>query len=504
MPRRMAQIRSSNSKTVPLTVIEPVSVEPPPLKDDFTFGPPIEFFPISSKIMAEDSGFGFTARLPSRMFGEAARIPASLEGSVLENNRILGPSLSSHSYIRRRGGGQFSVWSQPDKNRIDLYFSTSDNTDPRTNGRSYVFVNRSLSFANDWKHLTTRSWLNHSRGRFFLKRGGVRVPPPQYANMGITDICNLKCGICGSQNMCQPVNRRHMDFHIFEQVAATLFPLLTTVELNSRGEPLLHPRMPEMLEMIAEYGLFLRLQTNGTQFFGPRLTNLLKMTGEISASIDATGDVFEYARTNGKWPQVDEGIRNLLKRRDPDRLAVYVYPTLTAATIKDAPNLIRWAMDVGIDRIDFHQYDPIYGGNETIPTPESIAELKQFVAKVDPNHPIEIRVCYDVVKVGQMPLIPRPAQEKYTNIPRRASVEGAHSEFVCMAPHQLVDIDLDGGVCLCCMWQERKLGNALTPEAFADCWFGAEYQAIRDGMRRGRDQYALHEKCRNCISNYTK
>ena len=506
MPRRMAQSRIANSTTVPLTVLEPVAVEPiARYVDHDAAGLPTEFFVLTPRMMAEDGGFGFTVHLPNRLFGDYARNSSgALDGTILENNQILGPPATSHSYVRKRGRGQFSVWSQPDRNRVVLFFSSSDNTDPRTNGRTYVFVNRSLDFANDWKHLATRSWLNHSRGRYFLKRGGRETPPPQYANMGITDICNLKCGICGSQNMCQPVNRRHMDFHIFEQVAATLFPLLTTVELNSRGEPLLHPRIPEMLETIADFGIFLRLQTNGTQFFGSRLTNLLKLTGEISVSIDATGEVFEYARTNAKWPQVDEGIRNLMKRRDPDRLAVYVYPTLTETTIKDARNLIRWGMETGIDRIDFHQYDPIYGGSEVKPSTESINDLKRFASKVDPKHPIEIRVCYEVIKPGDVPIIPHPPQELYPNIPRKASLEGANPEYTCMAPHQLVDIDLDGGICVCCMLQDRKLGNALTVEAFADCWFGAEYQAIRKQMRRGPDQYALYEKCRNCIANYTK
>ena len=58
-------------------------------------------------------------------------------------------------------------------------------------------------------------WLSHSRGQFFLRRGGDKVAPPRWANMGITDICNLRCSICGSQNMLQPVNRRHMDIRIF-------------------------------------------------------------------------------------------------------------------------------------------------------------------------------------------------------------------------------------------------------------------------------------------------
>lgn len=443
----------------------------------------------------------FTYKIPRSFYNQEDLAYGDIPGTILEDNKILGPIYSHHGMITRFGRGRVSVWHDPAIGDISLFFSSSDNTDPRTNGRTYTFINRHLEHANDWERLYFRNWLNHSKGRYFLRRGGDKIPPPLFANMGITDICNLKCGICGSQNMPHPVNRRHMDYRIFSMVADTLFPILTTVEFNSRGEPLLHPQMPEMLETIYDYGIFLRLQTNGTQFQARRLTNLAKLTGEVSISIDATGDLFEYARTNGKWPQVDEGVRNLIKLRNRDRLGVNIYPTLTGKTIAGAEELIVWSMDAGVDKIDFHLYDPIYGGNEQIPTAQQVDALKLFAAKLDNQHPIEICVNYERVKEGITALLPQPPQMKYPNIPRVKHEFDGNPEYTCMAPVQMVDIDLDGGVCVCCMLQERKLGNALTVEAFADCWFGAEYQAVRNGLKRS-SKSALYESCRLCVARY--
>jgi len=70
-----------------------------------------------------------------------------------------------------------------------------------------------------------------------------------------------------------------------------------------------------------------------------------------------------------------------------------------------------------------------------------------------------------------------------------------------MAPLQLVDIDLDGGVCVCCMLQSHKLGNCLTAEAFADCWFGAGYRALRESLRRPAKN-PMYGDCRACIAMY--
>ena len=50
---------------------------------------------------------------------------------LLEDGRALGPSNALHDDIGIQGGGRFSFWKGA------LYFSTSDNSDPRTNGRRY-------------------------------------------------------------------------------------------------------------------------------------------------------------------------------------------------------------------------------------------------------------------------------------------------------------------------------------------------------------------------------
>ena len=48
-----------------------------------------------------------------------------------ENGQSLGPAHAGHSDIRESGKGRYSHW------RTRLWFSASDSTDPRTNGRTY-------------------------------------------------------------------------------------------------------------------------------------------------------------------------------------------------------------------------------------------------------------------------------------------------------------------------------------------------------------------------------
>jgi hypothetical protein len=48
------------------------------------------------------------------------------------DGQLLGPPHASHEEIRRSGGGRYSHWEGR------LYFSSSDGSDPRTNGRRYA------------------------------------------------------------------------------------------------------------------------------------------------------------------------------------------------------------------------------------------------------------------------------------------------------------------------------------------------------------------------------
>jgi SAM-dependent methyltransferase len=76
-----------------------------------------------------ESGFAFMARTNRPALSAHAR-PSSAR--VLEDGRPLpGPANALHDDIRQIGRGCFSFWHDY------LYFAASDNTDPRTNGRSY-------------------------------------------------------------------------------------------------------------------------------------------------------------------------------------------------------------------------------------------------------------------------------------------------------------------------------------------------------------------------------
>lgn len=75
--------------------------------------------------------------LPSPHFDPAATAPQhDPDIMLLEDGRPMPFPGSLHDDIRGAGRGRFSVWTQ------SLYFSSSDKTDPRRNGRTYTLAKR--------------------------------------------------------------------------------------------------------------------------------------------------------------------------------------------------------------------------------------------------------------------------------------------------------------------------------------------------------------------------
>jgi hypothetical protein len=77
-------------------------------------------------------GHCFTVRMAEDLPpGDTAADPYVSQLVLFEDGIGLGPPHAVHDLIRQKGGGLFSHWQDT------LYLSSSDNTDPRINGRAY-------------------------------------------------------------------------------------------------------------------------------------------------------------------------------------------------------------------------------------------------------------------------------------------------------------------------------------------------------------------------------
>ena len=102
-------------------------------------GPSCTQTPLNVSAASSDGGFAYKV---NGSFGTPADNSANPTRSVLklfENSLELGPAHATHANIRNLGQGRFSHWSSTTGTGESLRFAASNNTDPRTNGRSYTY-----------------------------------------------------------------------------------------------------------------------------------------------------------------------------------------------------------------------------------------------------------------------------------------------------------------------------------------------------------------------------
>ena len=112
------------------------------------------------------------------------------ENSILElfeDGKRLGPSKAHHDRIAKVGNGQFSFWNNT------LYFSASDNSDPRINGKIYQARSK-MSLIPSFKIFLYAASILSLIAVILSLRGAVKISKQQFYVAGLS----IALGICGA------------------------------------------------------------------------------------------------------------------------------------------------------------------------------------------------------------------------------------------------------------------------------------------------------------------
>lgn len=142
---------------------------------------------------------------------------------------------------------------------------------------------------------------------------------PIHLDIESTSVCNLKCPFCAGTH--ERYDHGYMDFDLFRTIIDEAAGKgLYSIKLNFRGEPLLHPRIADMVAYAKQCGIV-------DVFFNTNATYLTEEVGEklIRAGLDrlivsfegVTAEVYQQNRVGAHFEEVVENIRNFvrLKRR---------------------------------------------------------------------------------------------------------------------------------------------------------------------------------------------
>ena len=128
----------------------------------------------------------------------------------------------------------------------------------------------------------------------------------------VSSVCNASCPYCVQACHKDQWKGGLMEIHTFERLKPD-FNLANLVFLQGWGEPLLHPKFWQMVQMVKSSGSQVGFTTNGTRLDGEVLSKLLD-SGVDTMGVSLAGiapDIHERLRTGCDFGQLDEGLRQL-------------------------------------------------------------------------------------------------------------------------------------------------------------------------------------------------
>lgn len=153
---------------------------------------------------------------------------------------------------------------------------------------------------------------------------------PRYVMYDVNNVCNARCPFCPQSAIAKGDSfvPQHLDWDLYvktiEEVAE--YPV-ELVRFTGDGEPLLHPRMSDMIEKALSLGVGnINLTTNGSLLRNARLERILAAPPHIiDFSIDAfTPEVYAKYRVGLDFDTTIKNVLSFLERRDAGRTKVIV------------------------------------------------------------------------------------------------------------------------------------------------------------------------------------
>lgn len=298
---------------------------------------------------------------------------------------------------------------------------------------------------------------------------------PQDLNLYVTTKCNFKCWFCRRQQD----KVEDMPDMIPAMVERTLrkFPTIKNVCIAGFGEPLMHPRLDELVGVLNSHGIKPSIITNGV-LLAKRIDDLAKMDlSFISVSLNES-NAEAHERTHGvkMFDRVIEGIRAAV--------ALHKYPVVLGKVVykqnyQDISAFLELALSLGVDSVNFVNL---------LPHKDALteAEEKEFWSQVITQEDKQVLQAIEGYKE-------LPGADLVRVWPVPISADVSRCPHVCRSPWQSIGVDARGHYSPCrrIMPPAERFGHVDN----AGLWQGKAYQVMRQSVLGEGTQARLCEKC---------
>lgn len=263
-------------------------------------------------------------------------------------------------------------------------------------------------------------------------------PPrfPHHVHIEPTNACNLRCIHCVQESMTRPPC--FLEWDVYTKVIDETGPAQTQITLDVQGEPMLHPRILDMVAYAKEAGCNVSLLTNATLLDNDKSSRLIEAgLDRIVFSFDAVEkELYEKIRQRARFE-----------------------PTLA--------NLLNFL------RLNYMADSPVFVCVSIIKQQATLEHLADYKAYFDelPVNTVFVSPLLNMSggsKAADEVVLP-PVSEKYGN-----------DSPVCRVPWENITVNADGSVCCCPLDY-----NVVWPAGWAkksslhEIWSGEAYRQFR-------------------------
>lgn len=287
---------------------------------------------------------------------------------------------------------------------------------------------------------------------------------PSKITLQTTDACNLDCPHC---QIPRAQKTARMDRRVLDAVVDQLFPTLIELHPTNLGEPFAWPLFRELCARMDAHGVLLDLTTNGTLLDEQRVEWIAPIARDVKVSFDgARAETFERLRRGARFAAVCANVAALVRRLSEvqtRRPTVALQMTLMCSNIRELPELVRLAAELGVPRVRAYHLFSF--------TPEMDAEV--VVGEPALWAPLVEEAEVLGTRLGVTLQLAEPSADGHAISSLRP--------IACHLPWHETWIDVDGAVLPCHSHGGDVAGNLLETD-FPTIWNDNLYRRIRAGF----------------------
>ena len=297
------------------------------------------------------------------------------------------------------------------------------------------------------------------------RRAAYLVPPrPASAQFEITNRCNLNCAMCPRTRFYK-VKIMDMEYDVYAAVLDKLLPLHLAT-LTGWGEPLLHPRLYDMIRVARERGVpEVAITSNGVLFNNAHIPRLLDCgLTSLRVSVDnlAPRDSADASGHSG-GADIMDNIARLLAQRTAPLPRVTLAITISPENHDDVFHLIDRASALAMDGVALMRLNDRFDDS-----------LKRYTFDE------EKQVCGDYqaharkagIRIGT-------PQQMFAGI-RRVLYRGG---VKCPVTYDSVYVTAEGCITPCCALPKYVIGDALDQD-IGEIWSSHGFKSFRRDQRK--------------------